>query len=165
MADPLCNQSRHLYNFRCGYCGVSEMESGGELTVDHFQPASLGGNDTIDILVCACFRCNIYKSDETPFAGDPPQRRILYPLRDDVNPHFREDPNTGILHALTALGASYIAILRLNRPALIQKRLESCREELRMRRMELIETENAQLREMATRLIELMQKTLPSAED
>ena len=31
------------FQFRCGYCGVSERDAGAELTVDHFQPRSQGG--------------------------------------------------------------------------------------------------------------------------
>jgi hypothetical protein len=36
---------RQLYNFCCGYCGVSETDVGAALTIDHFQPTSRGGAD------------------------------------------------------------------------------------------------------------------------
>ena len=39
---------RELYRFCCGYCGTSEIDAGGELTVDHFWPQSAGGSDTPD---------------------------------------------------------------------------------------------------------------------
>ena len=45
---------RALYDFRCGYCGVTETESGGQLEIDHFLPRSHGGKDTLDNLVYAC---------------------------------------------------------------------------------------------------------------
>ena len=41
-------------NFRCGYCGVSETSSGGELTIDHYRPVSQNGDDSDDNLVYAC---------------------------------------------------------------------------------------------------------------
>ena len=36
---------REQYNFRCGYCGVSEIDVGSELEIDHFQPTSQRGSD------------------------------------------------------------------------------------------------------------------------
>ena len=30
------------YDYRCGYCGVSEVDAGDELTVDHYRPVSQG---------------------------------------------------------------------------------------------------------------------------
>ncbi len=44
MVSPTLRESiRALYDFRCGYCGVTETESGSELDVDHFRPRSQGG--------------------------------------------------------------------------------------------------------------------------
>ena len=37
MAHPRHEEVRRRYGLRCGYCGVSEAETGGELTVDHFS--------------------------------------------------------------------------------------------------------------------------------
>ncbi|MBM3240692.1 hypothetical protein FJZ31_30790 [Candidatus Poribacteria bacterium] len=33
---------RQLYQFRCGYCGTSEIDVGAELEIDHYQPRSIG---------------------------------------------------------------------------------------------------------------------------
>lgn len=49
-------------NYTCQYCGTSE----GPMTVDHVIPKRLGGGDTWDNLVCACFHCNNRKGDSTP---------------------------------------------------------------------------------------------------
>jgi len=39
---------RRLYDYRCGYCGVHEVEAGSELEIDHFQPRSADGTDDLD---------------------------------------------------------------------------------------------------------------------
>jgi len=38
-------QIRQRAAFACEYCGVIETDTGGLLTIDHFQPSSKGGND------------------------------------------------------------------------------------------------------------------------
>ena len=48
VSRTLRDQVRVIYDFRCGYCGVSEAESGGELDVDHFRPLLHGGTDELD---------------------------------------------------------------------------------------------------------------------
>lgn len=60
---PKHERVRQRYDGRCGYCGLSEVDAGGELTVDHFRPVAAGGGDDDDNLVYACFRCNLYKGD------------------------------------------------------------------------------------------------------
>ena len=123
MAHRRLAHVRDLYRQKCGYCGVSEVDSGGELTVDHFRPTSAGGNDSDDNLVYACFRCNVLKSNywhgdsenEAPF-------RVLHPLRDDMSRHMSIDPLSGELEALTATGRFHVALLDLNRPQLLAHR-------------------------------------------
>lgn len=61
MAHPQLPEIRARYGFRCGYCGVTEIDTGGELTVDHFRPLSAGGDNSEINLVYACVRCNQYK--------------------------------------------------------------------------------------------------------
>ena len=60
MAHPKHEQVRQHYGQRCGYCGITETDAGGELTIDHYRPVAAGGNDSDDNLVYACFRCNQY---------------------------------------------------------------------------------------------------------
>ena len=85
MAHPLHEEVRHRYGFRYGYCGVSESDVGGQLTVDHYHPLAAGGSDTIENLVYACFRCNQYKSDFWPTTAEIEKGlRTLHPLLDDV---------------------------------------------------------------------------------
>lgn len=128
MAYPRHEAVRTRYEFRCGYCGVSE-------------------------LVYACARCNLYKADTFPDAAHRAAgRRILHPLRDDLSAHLREDPESGRLEAITDTGRFHIHTLRLNRPPLIHQRLRRRLENLRALRQELLEMEVAQLRRTVTSL-------------
>ena len=122
MAHPRHEWVRQRFLYRCGYCGVSETDVGGELTVDHYVPVSAGGVDTNGNLVYACVRCNLYKSDYTPTADSLPHERVLHPLNDSLSDHYTEN-EAGILEPRTPNGAFHIALLWLNRPQLIQHRL------------------------------------------
>ncbi len=114
-----------LYNFRCGYCGVSETDVGAELTTDHFQPTSRDGEDAPANWVYCCFACNNAKGDY--WQPDSPQH-ILHPLRDNLSDHITEQED-GTLMGLTETGRFHIEQLRLNRPALVAHRLENRRRE------------------------------------
>ena len=117
--------SKHLevaawYEDCCGYCGTSEVDVGGALTVDHYEPVSAGGNDSDENLVYACVRCNLYKGDYFPDAAARAAGQIiLHPLRDNVSLHFRENEWSGELEPLTETGRFHIAQLHLNRRQLV----------------------------------------------
>jgi hypothetical protein len=123
---------RRLYNFRCGYCGVSDVDSGAELTVDHFQPRSQGGTDAGGNLVYCCHACNEYKGS---YSQPETLERILHPLRDNLPEHILEQED-GTLYALTPTGAFHIAQLHLNCPTLIAHRLVE--RQLQLARQELL---------------------------
>ena len=114
MRASLKNAVRKRFGYRCGYCGVEEADVGSELTLDHFQPRSRGGNDTTDNLVYCCYACNQYKGHYWEPDGD---RRLLHPLQDDLSAHLMETRN-GRLKALTTQGQIHLVQLHLNRPAL-----------------------------------------------
>ena len=108
------------YQFRCGYCGVSEENTGAELTIDHHRPQSHSGGDEPGNLVYCCSKCNQYKGrywHET----DPPHIRLLHPQRDDFRAHLREE-DKGELAGKTRYGSFLIQRLHLNRPELIAYR-------------------------------------------
>lgn len=120
LADEIRAAVRHLYQFRCGYCGVREEDVGAELTVDHHRPTSEGGSDQSDNLVYCCSKCNAHKGNywhET----HPPHIRLLHPRRDDFTLHLREGDD-GHLTGLTPEGRFLIERMRLNRPALVAYR-------------------------------------------
>lgn len=124
MSRPELELIRQRYAFACGYCGVSEVSTGGLLTVDHYCPLSAGGDDSLDNLVYACVRCNQYKYTFWPSDGDKALGlRILHPLQDILVHHYRHNPQTGQLEPLTETGRFHITLLRLNRPQLVRYRL------------------------------------------
>jgi hypothetical protein len=108
---------RQRYGHRCGYCGVSEVDTGGTLTVDHYQPIAAGGEENEENLVYACFKCNQFKADFSPNAEDlARERRVLHPLYDDLAAYIRENRHSGELEPLNETGRFHIALLQLNRP-------------------------------------------------
>lgn len=119
ISQSLRQKIRERADFLCDYCGTSETDSGGELTVDHFQPQSKNGGDEKENLVYCCFRCNLYKGD---FWNDEPnQPRFFNPRTDKRDEHFWLS-ESGKLFALTETGELTIKLLRLNRQPLISKR-------------------------------------------
>jgi hypothetical protein len=68
---------RRLVTKRAGfaseYCGVADVDAGGELTIDHFQPSAQGGSDDESNLLYACLRCNLFKADYWPSSPNRPQ--------------------------------------------------------------------------------------------
>ena len=46
-------------DYACEYCGVTETDAQGLLTIDHFRPISRDGDDDPANLVYACFRCKL----------------------------------------------------------------------------------------------------------
>ena len=151
MAHPKIAQVRRRYGFRCGYCGVSEEDSGGELTVDHFCPVWAGGDDSDENLVYACFRCNVNKGALLPGMPDN-ALRLLHPKRDDSAAHFQEDENIGFLVALTETGRFHITALRLNRPALIGHRRKLLTDQMTALALEQSKSANAALQENFAKL-------------
>ena len=111
---------RSRYVMRCGYCGVTETQTGATLTFDHFQPRDAGGTDDAGNLVYACHACNEYKGAYWSVDADT---RLLHPLDDDLTLHLHEDSD-GKLIGDTPLGTVYIERLRLNRAPLVAHRAE-----------------------------------------
>jgi hypothetical protein len=147
---------RHHFNFRCGYCGASEIDVGAELTIDHFHPRSHGGADNWTNWVYSCFTCNNHKSDV--WSPDSPHR-ILHPLNDDLTQHIADQPD-GTLIGLTETGRFHIRQLQLNRPPLVAHRRE------RRRQVELTQALDESLRhqEELRRRVEALERAVVEAE-
>jgi hypothetical protein len=97
-------------NFACEFCGVGEINAGGEFTIDHFQPKSKGGDDGLDNLVYCCACCNQFKHDYWP--AHPQEPQLWNPRREPLAEHFFELVD-GILQPITAAGAFTLSFLRL----------------------------------------------------
>jgi hypothetical protein len=132
---------RARYQFRCGYCGTTEVDAGGELTVDHFRPRSREGADTPENWVYACITCNDHKAD---FWQSDLTDRILHPLHDDLAEQIREGDD-GQLVALTETGRFHVKRLQLNRPQLILQRQRNRQLLSLHERMRQLQDENAAL--------------------
>jgi len=147
-------------NFSCEFCSISEIDVGGELTVDHFQPLSKGGDDGTDNLIYCCPRCNQYKLDYCPASPEEPP--LWNPRTEPPAAHFIELED-GTLHPLTGVGAFSIHRLRLNRPPLVAHRLRRIQsneaERLLTRYHNLIETID-QLLDHQTQLLEEQRRLL-----
>jgi hypothetical protein len=111
---------RQRANFACEFCGVTETDTGGELTVDHFHPQTKGGTDELANLLYCCQRCNQYKADYWPTQPDDPV--LWHPRRDPIETHLLLLAD-GTLYPITATGAFTLQRLRLNRPPLVAYRL------------------------------------------
>lgn len=113
-------QVRQRANFSCEFCGVTETDAGGELTLDHFCPQSKGGTDDLDNLLYCCQRCNQYKADYWPTqVNEPP---LWNPRHEAFASHFLTLADA-TLYPITPTGAFTLRRLRLNRSPLIAHRL------------------------------------------
>ena len=151
MAHPKHQSVRERYHYQCGYCGISEIDAGGELTVDHYHPLSAGGSDSEENLVYACVRCNLYKSDYWAHLQDIEAGEfVLHPMHHDVLNHLQENELTGELEPLTVTGRFHIDLLNLNRPQLVAYRqragIQSLYDEIRLSLQEEVGDLRAELR-------------------
>lgn len=112
---------RHRAGRACEYCEVTDVDWGGILTVDHFQPVAVGGNDSLDNLIYCCPRCNQYKADYWP--SGPSSPKLWNPRQQGRGDHFLETEDGG-LHGLTPEASFTILRLRLNRLPLVQYRIQ-----------------------------------------
>lgn len=135
---------RERANFSCEYCGVSETEVGGELTIDHFQPQSKSGTDELENLIYACPRCNLYKGNYFP--ENDFDLSLWNPRTEASDRHFSPQAG-GELFPLTETGNFTIRQLRLNRLPLIEHR----------RRKQIQEEENSLIL-MHQSLVELLMR-------
>jgi hypothetical protein len=164
---------RQRANAACEFCGVTETDTGGELTIDHFRPKTKGGSDELDNLLYCCHRCNQYKADYWPTQPDDPV--LWHPRHDPIETHLLLLAD-GTLYPITATGAFTLKRLRLNRPPLVAYRLRqqsqteehrllaryrdlvAMLEQLHQQQVALLEEQQALLEEQRTLLRLLVQR-------
>ena len=167
ISNEIRAQVRQRANFACEFCGITETDTGGELTIDHFQPIAKGGDDSVGNLLYCCHRCNQYKLDY--WSSHPDESSLWNPRREPAAQHFLE-LDDGTLHALTATGAFALKRLRLNRPPLVAYRLRKRQqaEEIRLltryremvRLLEQLNTQLSVLTEEQRQLLEEQRELL-----
>ncbi|HEX4948065.1 MAG TPA: HNH endonuclease signature motif containing protein [Blastocatellia bacterium] len=106
--------------FACEYCGVTDVNTGAELTIDHYRPQSQHGTDNAENLVNCCYRCNQFKS--AYWAANTSAIPLWNPRTEPAAEHFIP-LRDGRLAPLTETGRQTIQTLRLNRPLLVTNRL------------------------------------------
>jgi hypothetical protein len=119
LSNSIREQVRRRAQCACEFCGVSEINSGNPLTIDHFCPRSKGGSDDLENLIYACPACNQYKQDYWPRTGTA--STLWNPRQEPASQHFLEQAD-GQLTPLTATGEFTINRLRLNRSQLVAAR-------------------------------------------
>jgi HNH endonuclease len=162
LTTSIREQVRHRAQGACEFCGITEIDAGGMLTIDHFQPRTKSGSDALENLIYACIACNQYKQDYWPRTETAP---ILWnPRQESASQHFVEQED-GELTALTPTGIFTIKRLRLNRSQLIaarQRRQQQLQvEKLLQRYQELITLQariNIQLADLAMEQQVLLQE-------
>jgi HNH endonuclease len=138
-------QVRQRAQCACEFCGVTEIDVGGMLTIDHFQPHTKAGSDTLENLVYACIACNQYKQDYWPRTEIASM--LWNPRQESASQHFVEQED-GELIALTPTGVFTIKRLRLNRSQLIvarQRRQQQLQVERLLRRYQKLTTLQSQI--------------------
>lgn len=112
----------HKSRFRCAYCQTQQIVVGTQLTVDHIVPKLLGGTDDLSNLCLACWDCNLSK--QVRIGGRDPVTGVRVPLfrpnHDQWADNFRWSDGGRTIVGATASGRATVALLRLNRPALVQ---------------------------------------------
>ncbi len=147
----LRNQIRGQFAFACGYCGLTEIDVGSELEIDHFQPVAKGGTDEPDNLVYACTTCNRFKSHYWPTENTPQNLHLLHPLQDDLTQHIQETAD-GRMNGLTPRGWFHIRWLHLNRPQLVAARQLKQNQQLLKELIAQVELTNNELRKQVQTL-------------
>jgi hypothetical protein len=99
---------------------VTETDTSGELTIDHFQPQTKGVTDAPENLLYCCHRCNQYKTDYWPDQPEDPP--LWHPRHDPIERHLLLLAD-GTLYPITEAGAFTLKRLRLNRPPLVTYRV------------------------------------------
>ncbi|MBC7880126.1 MAG: HNH endonuclease [Anaerolineae bacterium] len=113
-------QVRQRARRACEFCGVSEVDVGGLLTIDHFHPQSKGGSDDLDNLIYCCVRCNQYKQDYWPTCEADPM--LWNPRQGNTSGNFVELED-GRVVGISSCGEFTILRLRLNRAPLVEYRM------------------------------------------
>jgi hypothetical protein len=138
-------QIRQRAQYACEFCGITEIDTGGMLTIDHFQPRTKAGSDELENLIYACITCNQYKQDYWPRTETA--ARLWNPRQESASEHFIEQED-GQLTALTPIGTFTIKRLRLNRSQLIvarQRRQQQLQVERLLQRYQELTTLQAQI--------------------
>lgn len=120
----LRRQIRQHFANCCAYCRTAEALTVAIFEVEHIVPRSAGGETVLENICLACPTCNRYKASRQSAVDPMTQEQVLlfHPHQQQWGEHFAwSDDGTEII-ALTPVGRTTIAALRMNRPQLIRVR-------------------------------------------
>ena len=128
MAEPIPEALRQLVTTRahgrCEYCQSPEAYATERFSVEHNQPPPLQGPTVPANLALACQGCNGYKSVQTssvdPEVGETVE--LFHPQRHVWREHFTWSEDGLRIIGLTPAGRATVALLRINRPPLMNLR-------------------------------------------
>jgi len=118
ISAELREQVRQRANLACEYCGVTETDTAGQLTIDHFHPQAWGGRDTLlyAVTVTGRFTLQRLRLNRPPLVAhrlrrrqSAEEQRLLTRLRD-------------VTALLEQLYAQHAALLEENRALLQEQR-------------------------------------------
>lgn len=108
----------------CAYCQSAEALLGVVFEIDHIIPQSAEGETSADNLCLSCPTCNRHKAArqtaEDPLSGE--SASLYHPRVQSWSDHFAWIDDGITLIGLTPTGRATIALLRINRPVLVQMR-------------------------------------------
>lgn len=102
--------------YRCEYCLAPEQVFNFAFEVEHIQPRSAQGTDSLTNLALSCESCNLYKSRfTTGLDEETGQQTVLFhPRSQRWEDHFQLDTSTGEILGQTAIGRVTVQRLRFN---------------------------------------------------
>lgn len=153
---------RERYNVKCGYCEVHERDAGATLTIDHHRPLAYGGTDSEENLVYCCPRGNQHKGAYW-HEVHVPHIRLLHPLNDKLTQHIFQQQDAQLL-GQTPEGVFYIQRLHLNRPQLIEHRLQKQEIQRRLDKIRELRQRLHDLRQQMERVYSIFQETMDEIE-
>jgi HNH endonuclease len=116
ISKSLFQAVRQRAQFRCEYCHYPELLSSAPLSIDHLQPQSLGGGNSLDNLALACRRCNEIRYNFTTGIDPVTQAEIplFNPRQQQWSEHFIWSADALRLIGVTAIGRATCNRLDLN---------------------------------------------------
>jgi hypothetical protein len=109
---------------RCAYCQTSEALMPVTFEFEHITPLSEGGKTVFENLCWACPTCNRSKASRQTgidaLTGE--LVKLFHPQRDNWTDHFKWSETGTAIEPQTPTGRVTIALLKMNRPQLINAR-------------------------------------------
>jgi hypothetical protein len=128
MAEPITEALRQLVTARaqgrCEYCQSPEAYATERFSVEHIQPRTFQGLTVLTNLALACQGCNGYKSIHTTSVDHETGETValFHPRRHVWREHFTWSADGLRIVGLTPTGRATVALLRINRPPLMNLR-------------------------------------------